>query len=155
MSARPQVWGVSTPGGGGSLGGSGFSTPGIISSFLLGAAAGNDAANVIAGHLANHHLGALAAALPRPLAATDDLEQARSAMSDVLSNGGGTGYGERVRRLSSSVSAAAAAAAAAVLTPAAQGHVVGWCRLKPIGKRLDSALQTRIAIKCFKVWLSI
>jgi hypothetical protein len=86
--------GVSTPGGGGSLGGSGFSTPGLISSFLLGAAAGNDAAQVIAGHLANHHLAALAAALPRRTAATDvrDVEQARAtAMRAALGGGGGLG----------------------------------------------------------------
>ena len=55
--------GVSTPGGGPSAGGSGFSTPGTVSSQALGAAAGNDAAQVVCAHLSHRHLDELAAAL--------------------------------------------------------------------------------------------
>ena len=44
-------------------GGSGFSTPGTVSSQALGAAAGNDAAQVVCAHLSHRHLDELAAAL--------------------------------------------------------------------------------------------
>ena len=57
--------GVSTPGGGPSAGGSGFSTPGTVSSQALGAAAGNDAAQVICTHLSHRHLDELAAGLAK------------------------------------------------------------------------------------------
>ena len=81
--------GVSTPGGGPSAGGSGFSTPGTVSSQALGAAAGNDAAQVICSHLSHHHLDKLASALVNRhrggrSAEVDDVVVAR--LATVLAN---------------------------------------------------------------------